>query len=234
MVFTYDMRSPYDSGRQVPLHVAQQLAEQRRQLLAEVQKLRRENDRLKATVVALREEQKTLQRRADEAEDVADELRHYLRERQSSQEKPTQMQERATEQISRLSRRVQELTGDLERVQQRSSDQLASARRQERSRLLSGLGDVLDSIDRGLQAEASGPWRQGLEAIRDQLLAFFRAEGARLTGEPGEKMDPHVHQALASVDDPDAQPGHIISVERQGIELEDGTIVRPAQVVVAR
>ncbi|MFU8804965.1 MAG: nucleotide exchange factor GrpE, partial [Bradymonadaceae bacterium] len=134
-----------------------------------------------------------------------------------------------------LNRRIEELGRDLRRLQERSSETVAGARRQERVRLLSGLGDVLDSVERALTlGETESPWRAGLEAIRSQFHAYLRDHGATLTGKVGERLDPHIHQAIAVVDSPAFEAGQIAEVDRHGLELEDGTVVRPALVIVAR
>ncbi|MFB6351203.1 MAG: nucleotide exchange factor GrpE, partial [Bradymonadaceae bacterium] len=74
---------------------------------------------------------------------------------------------------------------------------------------------------------------QGLEGIHSQILNFLRREGATLTGEVGAKMDPHIHEAVDTVQDPDRESGHISDVVRRGVQLKDGTVVLPAKVRVA-
>jgi molecular chaperone GrpE len=213
--------------------VAQQWAEERRLLLAEVQELRRENDRLLATEKNTEVEHQALQRRALEAEQVTAELREALAERASE----VPRSDTDSRRLARLGRHIEELTADLERVQRKTSQAVQDARREERLRLVAGLGDVLDSIDRGLETEVDDLWKQGLEAIRAQFLAFLRAEKVQLVAGIGEPMDPRIHNAIAAIDAEQANgyvPGEIVRVERPGLVLEDGALVRPALVTVAR
>jgi len=233
MAFPYDRRSPYPPHPQVPARVAQQWAEERRLLLAEVQELRRENDRLLATEKNTEVEHQALQRRALEAEQVTAELREALAERASE----VPRSDTDSRRLARLGRHIEELTADLERVQRKTSQAVQDARREERLRLVAGLGDVLDSIDRGLETEVDDLWKQGLEAIRAQFLAFLRAEKVQLVAGIGEPMDPRIHNAIAAIDAEQANgyvPGEIVRVERPGLVLEDGALVRPALVTVAR
>lgn len=246
MSYPYDRRMRGASRRQVPMHVAQELADQRDRLMAEVQRLRRANDQLAEGKRAAEASLETLERRAEEAERAAAQLRGKLEElaveqaeaaqkaAEDEREAEDEARREEAEVVARLSKRIEELTGDLERVRRHTTTKVEAARRDERARLLSGLGDVLDSIDRAIEMDTEGAWRQGLEAIRSQLVKFMRAEGARVTGEPGEKMNPRVHQAMGMVDSDQVDSGHVVRVARHGLELEDGTVVRPAQVVVAR
>lgn len=238
--------NPYDrrrrrQGQHVPLELARKLKAERDRLATELETARRVNDRLSSELDAERVERDALESRLEEArhevsalEDRLEAERHPTDPDRGRGDEPAEL-ERADEeqQIARLSRRVAELTTDLERVQQRTATTVQDARREERARILAGLGDVLDSVDRALEMGADGPWRQGLTAIRDQLFAFMRTEGASLTGAVGEAMDPRLHEAIAVVDDPDFQKGEIVTVDRHGLELEDGTVVRAAQVRVA-
>lgn len=239
MAFPYDKYSPRNSGRHVPLHVAQQVAEERNQFATEVQRLRRENAELRTTLQSKNTQTKALERKISQSEVLVDELRTELEavsELESSTRRQEEIEKHAEEAnaVARLSRHIQELSSDLDRVQRRAADQIERATVEERRRLLASLGSILDSIERGLQSVDEGPWRQGLLAINEQFSSFLRAEGASLIGEVGQKMDPARHQALAVVDAPGLEPGRIASVERRGIELDDGTLVRPAQVTVAR
>ena len=233
------MAYPYDQGRrqrgrqEVPLELAESLARERNELREEVLRLRRENQQLREDARNLREEGAVWKQRVVEAEDIAGELRAELEERLEAT--PQSMSgEEELRRITRLSRRVEELGADLERVQRRSEEAVRQARREERGRLLNGMGEILDSVERGLENLEEGPWKAGLEGIREQLLGFLRAQGAKVIGEVGEGLDPRRHQALAMVEKSEAASGEVVQVARYGIELEDGTVVRPAQVLVAR
>lgn len=150
---------------------------------------------------------------------------------------PEPVEAPAQDAVEALARRVAELTRDLERVQHRTAAEVEQARVDERSRLLSRLGDVLDSVERGLAMDLSGgpdAWQTGLRAIEAQLLAFFGAQGATLIGEVGEEYDPSLHEAVAMVDDPTVGPRRVASVLRRGIVLPGGHVARPAQVYVTR
>ncbi|MFP4597987.1 MAG: nucleotide exchange factor GrpE [Persicimonas sp.] len=259
-MFPYDKRPGRSSQRHVPMHVARQLAEQRDKLAEQVHQLQRERDQLAAAHRTLEARNETLDARARQAEQLAGDLRAQLDQRAQAQREqdqrakdqrerdrsealqpvskaaPAESTEAAesAETIERLNRRIDELLGDLERVRGKASQASVKAARQEKVRLVSGLGDVLDSIERGLSLDATGAWRQGLEAIYRQLTSFLRAEGVHLIGEPGEPLDPRLHEATGVVEATDFESGLVARVDRHGLQLDDGTVVRPAQVAVAR
>lgn len=239
-------RYPFDrGGRGIPVQVAQKIAAERDELLALARQLKRENERLQGQIELLKEDRAELQAYITRQEEEDQGLRAQeqaarreakaLRERLKELEAKAQQKSADEELVEGLRRQVQSLTADIERLRRREGEALESAQRQERIRLLDGLGSVLDSVDRALRlGEPEGPWRQGLEGIQGQIQAFFKGEGAQIYGEPGEVMDPHIHEALAALEREGAESGEILEVERRGIRLTDGTLVRPAQVLVAR
>jgi molecular chaperone GrpE len=128
--------------------------------------------------------------------------------------------------------RVQELLADLANLRRRKEMDVAAGVRAEHVRLLGRLGDVRDSVAWALAAgpDPKSPWYAGLVGIRDQVDAQLRAEGATLFGEAGEAFDPRLHEAIGTA--AGRPPDTIHHVEAPGIALDDGTIVRPARVVV--
>jgi molecular chaperone GrpE len=241
MSFPYDKWSRSRGQKAVPLEVAQKLAEERDRLRAELQKARRDLDELAGDRSARAKQVDSLRERLREAEAEAASLREQLAEavesepvehEQGTEDRFDESEE--SEIVRRLSHRIEELTKDLERVENRTKRAVEDARKQERVRLLSGLGDVLDSTLRALDMQGpDGPWREGLEAIHNQIVRYLEAEGVRLVGEKGQPMDPNLHEAVGVISAPEYEKGQIVDVERPGLVLEDGTVVRTARVQVA-
>lgn len=241
-------RYPFDRGpRVVSLQVAQKIAAERDEILARAQRLQRENERLRAQLELVSEDREEFFKRAEGLEEENQRLKveneqilgeaqaRAQAEQERSREETAQRERVDQELVEGLRRQVQSLSSDLDRLRRREVEVADKARRQERIRVLDGLGGVLDSVDRALRlGEPEGPWREGLEGIEGQIEAFLRSEGAQIYGEIGETMDPHLHEALAVLERPDFESGAIVEVERRGISLADGTVVRPAQVIVAR
>ncbi len=110
----------------------------------------------------------------------------------------------------------------------------------ERSRreLLADMLEVLDNLDRALdatrQAAAPDTLLQGVEMVRRQFLSKLEGLGVSRIDATGESFDPTVHEAVSTVPAVSpAEDGRIVGVIRHGYRI--GTdILRPASVAVAR
>ena len=101
--------------------------------------------------------------------------------------------------------------------------------------LLENLLLVVDHLEMALAAriesEDAQSLAQGVRMTRDQFLRALEDQGVVPVDEAGA-FDPNVHQAVATVETTDAQPGTIVATVRRGYVWR-GTVLRPAQVRVA-
>ena len=110
-----------------------------------------------------------------------------------------------------------------------------------RREILADLLDVVDNLDRALDAARSNtaPDRidtllQGIELVRRQFLAKLEGFGVTRIESEGQKFDPTLHDAVSAV--PAATPdqdGTIVGVVRHGYRIGDD-VLRPAAVAVAQ
>ena len=110
-----------------------------------------------------------------------------------------------------------------------------------RREILADLLDVVDNLDRALDAARSNtaPDRidtllQGVELVRRQFLAKLEGFGVTRIESEGQKFDPTLHDAVSAV--PAATPdqdGTIVGVVRHGYRIGDD-VLRPAAVAVAQ
>lgn len=128
--------------------------------------------------------------------------------------------------------RVEALLADLANVRRQRDAEIDRARAAERVAGVARLGEVLDDLARAVaaQPDRSSAWYQGHVAILGRVRSLLRQAGAREVGCAGEPFDPHLHEAVGTAAGP---PGAVIRVERVGLQLDDGTLVRPALVTVA-
>ena len=70
---------------------------------------------------------------------------------------------------------------------------------------------------------------EGVEMTESAMLKVFKKEGLERYGKVGDKFDPNLHDAMFTVDDPDAEPGTIAQVIKTGYTLHD-RVIRAAQV----
>ncbi|MEM6931281.1 MAG: nucleotide exchange factor GrpE, partial [Myxococcota bacterium] len=77
----------------------------------------------------------------------------------------------------------------------------------------------------------AGPWHDGLLAVQSRLDGLFEQEGLHRIGEPGERFDPKLHDAIGTV--PEGTPGDVRHTVSTGLARDDGSVVVPAKVIVA-
>src|SRR5258706_535268 len=84
------------------------------------------------------------------------------------------------------------------------------------------------------QADVQAAQKYAIELTSRQLKAALEKASVReFSPSPGDRFDPHVHQAMAAVDAPGAEPNTIVAVMLKGYRLHD-RILRPALVTVAK
>jgi molecular chaperone GrpE len=95
------------------------------------------------------------------------------------------------------------------------------------------LDRALSHVDDGLRAEAQS-FIEGVELTQRELLnAFAKHKIEKVSPKPGEKFDPHFHQAMFEAPIPGAEPGTVIEVLEAGFTIAD-RLLRPARVGVAK
>ncbi len=86
-----------------------------------------------------------------------------------------------------------------------------------------------------LPRDTVASWLQGLGFVQDRLLSILAAEGVYPIETEGEQFDPHQHVAVESAPATGGlASGSIVRELRRGYRREDGTVLRYAEVVVAR
>lgn len=123
---------------------------------------------------------------------------------------------------------------DTENARRRAEDEVAKARKFGIESFAESLLPVCDSLDAALaiQNATAEQLREGSDATLRQLLAAFeRNKVLAIHPGPGEKFDPHFHQAISVV--PAAQEANtVVSVLQKGYVIAE-RVLRPALVTVA-
>jgi molecular chaperone GrpE len=125
---------------------------------------------------------------------------------------------------------------ELQNVRKRTAREIELESRRQREKLLGEFMKVVDNLERALGSEQSehNPWYEGMVAIREQMLDLLKRNGAVPFDAAGEQFDPNRHEATGKVEMPGLATGAIIDVLERGYQAEDGTIIRPAKVIVAK
>jgi molecular chaperone GrpE len=117
----------------------------------------------------------------------------------------------------------------------RAEQERAEERARGREDVLRALLPMIDDLDRALAQVPDDliehPWAQGVALARQQLLDGLRRLGVERFGEPGERFDPALHEAVEyQTSSLDSEP-QVVRVARPGYRL-GSRLLRPAQVVV--
>ena len=118
---------------------------------------------------------------------------------------------------------------DAENARKRALAEASSSQKYALERFAEGLLPVMDSLE---AAQKTGDI-SGVELTLKQLRSALEKSSVReIDPKPGERFDPHRHQAMAAVE-AQAEPNTIVSVMQKGYTLHD-RVLRPALVTVAK
>ena len=132
------------------------------------------------------------------------------------------------------------VAADAENAKRRAEREANDARAFAIQKFAKDLLGVADNLSRALQHaprddadQAVKNFLTGIELTETALSGAFERNGlTRVDPDPGDKFDPHLHQAMMEQPAEGVEPGAIVQVMQAGYELM-GRIVRPALVVVA-
>ena len=118
---------------------------------------------------------------------------------------------------------------DAENARKRAQAEASTAQKYALERFAEGLLPVMDSLEAALKTRDVSGVELTLKLLRS---ALEKARIREIDPKPGERFDPHSHQAMAAVE-AQAEPNTIVSVMQKGYRLHD-RVVRPALVTVAK
>ena len=158
--------------------------------------------------------------------------------------KPTYV-EQLEQQVAEKDKQIQEYLTKYRQASSEFDEMRLRLRREiskdvERARrdVISELLEVLDNLERALEAariSTSGEMLlQGVDMVRRQFLSKLESLGVKPIDSVDARFDPALHEAVSTV--PAATPeqdGKVIGVVRQGYRIGD-EVLRPAAVAVAK
>jgi molecular chaperone GrpE len=132
---------------------------------------------------------------------------------------------------------------EVENVRKRLERERDDARTYSVTRFARDILTVADNLNRALAAvppearaksdESVKAILEGVEATARELSAALGRHGVKPIEAEGQRFDPNLHQAIAEVPAPGAQPGTVVNVVQQGYLIGD-RLLRPAMVTVAK
>ncbi len=134
---------------------------------------------------------------------------------------------------------------EFEDARARMRKELAKDAERSRREVLVSLLEVVDNLERAIEAvrqtnrgsnapQPSDALLQGVELVRNQFVAKLDGFGVTRIAAEGQMFDPALHEAVTAVPGSDpSQDGIVVGVVRHGYRIGD-EVLRPALVAVAK
>lgn len=145
--------------------------------------------------------------------------------------------------IADLKDRLLRTLAEMENLRRRTAREIEDVRRYAVTafaRDVLALGDnlrrALDAVPADARANAADGLKgllEGVEMTEREFLNVLGKYGVKKIDPTGEKFDPHLHQAMLEVPDPNAEPGTVVQVLQAGYLIGE-RVLRPAMVGVAK
>jgi molecular chaperone GrpE len=145
----------------------------------------------------------------------------------------------AAAKIAELEDRWLRAVAELDNLRKRIARDAERVRAEERDRVAAEWLPILDNLELALShaggqdGQGGDAILEGVRAVRGQALAVLSRLGYSRRDETGVPFDPAHHEAVATVERDDAEPGTVVEVVRPGYG-DDRRQLRPAVVVVAK
>jgi molecular chaperone GrpE len=141
-------------------------------------------------------------------------------------------------QIQEYLTKYRQASSEFEEMRLRLRREISKDIERTRREILSELLEVVDNLERALDAAQRSPSAeallQGVEMVRRQFLSKLEGLGVRPIESGDGRFNPALHEAVSTVpaSSPD-QDGMVVGVIRQGYRIGDD-VLRPAAVAVAK
>ncbi|MFP6750277.1 MAG: nucleotide exchange factor GrpE [Pirellulaceae bacterium] len=122
---------------------------------------------------------------------------------------------------------------ELDNFRKRSQRELAEQRRYAALPLARDLLNVIDNLQRAVEAGEGEGLVHGVQMVVDQLATILGQYDCVLIEAEDQAFDPNLHEAIGQVPSEDRPAGTILQVTQPGYRMHD-RVVRPSQVLVAR
>lgn len=136
------------------------------------------------------------------------------------------------DELSEFDARHHRLRQEFSAYRLRTRREAQDAAQRSRDETVADLVEVLDDCDRALET-LDGQAAESIQVLASTVAGRFRSLGYEPFGEEGDVFDPEMHAALAAQPG-DREDGTILRVHKRGWARADGTVIRPAMVIVCQ
>ena len=144
--------------------------------------------------------------------------------------------EAAEDEVASLKDAALRAQADVENMRRRAARDVENAHKFALERFAEGLLPVVDSLEKSVESAAEaadGAVSEGVGLCLKLFLDTLAKNGIEQLDPLGEPFDPSQSEALAMVENPDAEPNSVMEVMQKGYAL-NGRLVRAAKVIVAK
>src|SRR3954466_7275547 len=127
---------------------------------------------------------------------------------------------------------AQRTQADFENYRKRMARETAVAERRGIAKVVREILPAVDNLELALQAAGDDEVAEGFRLVRNEFLAALAPPGIEPFSPEGQPFDPSEHEAMSQQPVEGVETGTVASVYQQGYRI-DGTVLRPARVVVA-
>ena len=148
----------------------------------------------------------------------------------------------AQEEIAALKDQALRGQAEAENVRRRAARDVENAHKFALEKFASDLLPVIDSLEKAVESAQQGAEGadsaakaigEGVELSLKLFHDVLEKAGVNRIYPAGEPFDPQLHEAMAMVENPDAEPSSVLDVMQAGYAL-NGRLVRAAMVVVSK
>ncbi len=131
------------------------------------------------------------------------------------------------------------VAAEMENIKRRHEKQLQDQIKFGTEKVMMGLLDVVDNLERTLQAIENDEDEKvkniftGVDMVRGQFLECLKSNGLEKIETEGKVFDPHFHEAMAQMPAEGKEDQEILQTYQNGYSL-NGRVIRAAKVVVVK
>ena len=127
---------------------------------------------------------------------------------------------------------AQRTQADFENYRKRTARETALGEGRGIAKVVKEILPALDNLELALQAAGDDEVAEGFKLVRNEFVAALARLGIEPFSPEGQPFDPSEHEAMSQQPVEGVETGTVASVYQQGYRI-DGTVLRPARVVVA-
>jgi molecular chaperone GrpE len=146
-------------------------------------------------------------------------------------------QDDTSEELTKAKDQLLRTVAEMENVRRRAQRDVENAHKFAVEKLLSDLLPVVDSLEKAEEAakttDNADSMAEGISLSLKLFVSTLERSGIAIVDPLGEPFDPQLHEAMAMVPNPDAEPNSVMDVMQRGYTL-NGRLVRAAKVVVVK